>query len=175
MKRYHTVMLLALIVGLCVSCGQQSPEPKHKPETAKVQWIDPSKIQPGPIRHESLPEDMVERIKAVQAVFAEVDPTPPAKWVEDFKRDMNPDRELAIWEAMAGAYTSYSKGRDLSLVEKKELFGILLTRSGSSTEDALAHLELKSFNKDQAREAMELLAQQWQKAKPPTTESTPTN
>jgi len=90
---------------------------------------------------------MVERIKAVQVAFAEVDPTPQEKWIEDFKRDMNPERELAIWEVMARAYTAYTAERNLSLAKRKELFGIILTGSGASAEDALLHLKLKLFTK----------------------------
>lgn len=56
----------------------------------------------------------MERINALQQTFAEVDPTPLAKWVEDFKRDVDPERELRIYEAMAQAYRAYCQGKNLS-------------------------------------------------------------
>ena len=155
-------LLLLLCACLLASCDQQVPESPPEPEGGEVQWIDPGQIQPGPIRHETLPDEIVERIKVVQTVFAEVDPTPLEEWIENFKRDMNPDRELVIWEAMAAAYTSYNADRDMSLDKRKELFRILLIRSMSSTKDALTHLELKTFTEDEAREAMGFLATEWE-------------
>jgi len=167
MKKCLTIYLTISIACLVTSCDQKSPREESERDTGTIQWVDPSTIQPGPIRRESLPDDMVERIKIVQAAFADVDPSPIENWIEDFKRDMNPDRELAIWEAMAGAYTAYNAERTLTLAKRKELFVILLTRSGSSTEDAIAHLKLKEFNETEAREAMELLAKEWEQRNRP--------
>jgi hypothetical protein len=174
MKRHKRILFALLIAIVCASCGQQTREPAPEQQNVNGQWIDPSKIQPGPIQHEFLPDDMVKRVKAVQAVFAEVDQTPPEKWIEDFKRDMNPERELAIWEAMAGAFTAYNHSQNLPLSKRKELFGILLTRSSGSTEDALRHLKLKTFTEAEAREAMDLLAKEWEKRNSPTKPSTAT-
>jgi len=35
-------------------------------------------------------------------------------WITNFKRDLDPDRELAVWESMAAAYDRYTAGKDLS-------------------------------------------------------------
>ena len=56
---------------------------------SEVVWIDPNELQPGPIRRESLPAELVTRIKAVRRVFQEVDSTSLEKWLDGFKRDVN--------------------------------------------------------------------------------------
>ena len=109
----------------------------------------------------------MQRIAAVQKVFAEVDSTPPEKWIEDFKRDMNPDRELAIWEAMAAAYSKQNSAKAFSLPQRKELFGVLLTGSGASEDEAIKHLKLKVLSEDEARSALRTLAEEWGKKRQP--------
>jgi hypothetical protein len=164
MKRdVNAAILACLFASLCTSCGSKEVEPEERNPAGTTQWIDPSTIRPGPIRHESLPDELVGRIRAVQAVFAEVDPAPAEKWIEDFKRDMNPGREIVVWEAMARAYTSYTARQNLTLDERKELFGILLVGSGAPIDDALDHLTLKLLSEAEAREALETLAQSWEK------------
>ncbi len=100
-------------------------------------WLDPAKLERGPVLHERLGEAQVARITRLQAAFAEVEPTPVEKWIDDFRRDRDPDGEIAIWEAMAGAYGTFTGARTLTLDQKKEAFGLLLLRSGASAEEAL--------------------------------------
>lgn len=86
--------------------------------------------QPGPIRHESLPPELVERIKKIQALLAEVDPTPLDKVIEDFRRDLHPEREVAIWEKIAADYQqALSEQPAMTITEKKQLLGRLITTS----------------------------------------------
>ncbi len=91
--------------------------------------IKDSKLQEGPIRHTSLALSLVTRIENIASVFEEVDERPKSEWTEDFQRDANPEKEVAIWEAMAAAYTVFQKGRTLTLEAKKEAFHVLLLRS----------------------------------------------
>lgn len=68
----------------------------------------------------------------IYKTFYEVDSSPLEKWIEDFKRDMNPDREIAIWERMAEDYINHCSQRKLSLRAKKQFFLKLLTQSSLS-------------------------------------------
>jgi hypothetical protein len=78
-------------------------------------------------------------------------------WITNFKRDMDPDRELDVWESMATAYTRYTSGKDLTPEALGEVLQVVLLRSGcSSTEEVLEHLDLKILSRDEAREIMGL-------------------
>ena len=118
--------------------------------------MDPKKVEPGPIRHTNLTEEQMSRVQRVQKIFNEVDPSPLEKWVEDFKRDVNPDRELAIWEEMATAYETFTSSRSLTPDGKKEVFQVVLMRSAAADEEALKHLELKVLTEKDARAIMAL-------------------
>ena len=76
--------------------------------------MDPNEILPGPILADTLSSVQLKKIDYLYATFKEVDPTTKEKWIEDFKRDQDPDREIEIWEMMANAYNSYCKGKEIT-------------------------------------------------------------
>jgi hypothetical protein len=130
-------------------CGQSS-----KPSEQKSQWIDPSKLTPGPIQHTSLTDEQLARVTHVQKVFQEVDSSPLEKWVEDFQRDVNPDKEIQIYENMATAYAAFTTSKSLSLDAKKDAYQVVLLRSAAPEQDVIAHLKLKVLTEQDAREIM---------------------
>jgi hypothetical protein len=140
---------------LCDGCGQS-----ETPKQPKAEWIDPNKLEPGPIRHASLTEEQMSRIKRLQNTFSEADPSPLEKWVEDFKRDTNPENELKIWEAMAKAYEGFTTNRNLTLDAKKEVFQVILLRSGAPEEQVLQRVKLKALTEKDAKEILALFVEE---------------
>jgi hypothetical protein len=92
----------------------------------------------------------------MEAVFAEVDPSSHEVWIDGFKRDLNPEREIAIWEAMAAAYQTFTNRHTLDLACRKEAFGLLLTRSGADEEATLSKQKLQHLTPAQAQELVRL-------------------
>ena len=90
--------------------------------------INIENIRPAPIRHEKLPEALVERIKEFHKVLAEVDVAPLEKVIDNFRGDLHPDREVAIWEGIAEKYQTRVKS-SWGIHKKKELYGKLLRQS----------------------------------------------
>jgi hypothetical protein len=123
---------------------------------SETRWIDPAKVEQGPVRHGELTADQLRRLRMLQAAFAEVDPTPLEKWVDDFKRDRDPDREIRIYEAMAQAYVAYGRGRNLSLSAKKDVYRVVLLRSGAPEAEVLKHLELKELSLADVKDVLRL-------------------
>jgi hypothetical protein len=142
-------LALLLVVVTLASCSKSSDKPG-----GKVAWVDPNTIQPGPIRHEKLSEEQMERIRTLQATFVEVDGHPLDKWVDDFKRDQDPDKEIRIWERMAKAYRSYCDKHELSAEAKKDVYSVVLMRSMASEQDVLERVKLKKLTKEEAKEVM---------------------
>ncbi len=151
----YLVSTMVLVALLFAGCDRGS-----KSGDARTQWIDPNKLKPGPIRHASLTEEQMARVQRVQKVFSEVDPSPIEKWVEDFRRDLNPERELGLWESMATAYETFTTSKTLALDGKKEVFQVVLLRSGAPEEDVLKHLKLKILTEKDARDIMRLFSAQ---------------
>jgi hypothetical protein len=98
----------------------------------------------------------MERIRKLQQTFSEVDPMPLEKWVDDFKRDKDPDREIRIYEGMAEAYTAYCSGRQLTLQAKQDVHQVVLLRSGAPDAQVLPQLTLKVLSVDDAKEILKL-------------------
>ena len=146
--------IVASIVGVLVVRAARDTTINKEPNGSA--WVHPDQLKPGPIRHEALTEKQLERIRHFQAVFSEVDPTPVEKWIEDFRRDANPDREIAIWEGMAKPYEVFTASRNLSLEAKKEVYGVVLMRSGAPEDEVLQHLKLKTLTDQDAKKIMAL-------------------
>lgn len=146
----YVVTALIAATSLAGGCGGT-----ERPDR-KTQWGDPKTVQAGPVLHDSLTSGQMERVRGLQKIFSEVDPSPVEKWAEDFRRDLNPERELSLWEGMASVYASYMASRKLTLDAKKEVFQVVLMRSATSEEEALAHLKLKVLTEKDARVIMGL-------------------
>jgi hypothetical protein len=94
------------------------------------------------------------RIALLQKTFGDVDPTPFEKWVDDFKRDRHPDREIAIYEAMAQAYTEYCARHPVTMEARIEVYRLVLARSGAPDDEALRQVPPTVLSRDQAEEVL---------------------
>ena len=96
----------------------------------------------------------MERIHKLRDTLAEVEHSSIEKWVDNFKRDANPDKELAVWERIANSYTRYCSKRRLSIEAKKDVYQLLLLRSMASEQEVLNHIKLKTLTVDEAKETL---------------------
>lgn len=91
-----------------------------------------SDLAPGPIRHASLPPNMLVRLRLIRESLLEVFPVSWTQTIDNFRRDMHPDRELAIWEFAAGIYLAVRNEFELDLHERQrvysEIFSSVLLR-----------------------------------------------
>ena len=94
-----------------------------------IEEIPINKIDLGPIRHATLPANLLIRIHIIHNIINEVFPKQLSERITDFRRDMHPDREVAIWERIVTAYLNLTTGRILDLGQKKEIFKALLLAS----------------------------------------------
>lgn len=85
-------------------------------------------LAPGPVRHHSLPPELVVRIESLAATLAEVDGRPASEWIKGFQIGQNPDSEVVAWEAVATAYVTFTRNRSLALDARQEVFALLLLR-----------------------------------------------
>jgi hypothetical protein len=92
----------------------------------------------------------MSRIRELQAIFVEVDGLTVGQWVDNFKRDADPEKELRVWERMAKAYRAYCDGKRLSLVAKRDVYRIVLLRSMTSEQDVLERVKLNELSRDEA-------------------------
>lgn len=135
-----------IIVTIFYSC-----KPK---KVNKILEIDPSKLQQGPIVHDELSEEQIEKITKIQSGFADVLPVTLEETITNFKRDRNPNNEINIWLKMLSAYEKFisKEGNEIKLNKKAEAFQLILMRSMMDEEEAIAKVDCKILTKNEIKE-----------------------
>jgi hypothetical protein len=123
---------------------------------AKISRIRLKDIQPGPIQHPTLPPLLIARIQRLHKIFEDVYNPGLAGWIEGFQRDMHPENEVIIWEAIARAFETFLKNRTLSFEARKDLLGLSFCCLGTAEPKGFQHLSAA-----EAQEYSEILAQAW--------------
>jgi hypothetical protein len=113
--------------------------------------ISLSDLRPGPIRHATLPPDLIARIKAYKQLLGSTDPESVDQAIDNFKRDLNPDKEVALWERIARAFHNFiTRHAIIDRARRREVLSALLILSAGTDPPATATLsrqqitELKS-------------------------------
>ena len=143
------ITLASVLALLGFGCASQ-----NKSGNSAKEMVNAAELKPNTIQHDQLSEEQLNRIKRLQETFAEVDKSSLETWIDNFKRDADPDSELAVWERVARAYKSNCDGKDLTLEAKADIFKVLVMRSMTSKEEAIDGLKLKVLSKDEARKVM---------------------
>lgn len=141
--------IVAVVVLVLCGCDE-------KPKAKTLTTAELASLKPGPVRGK-LTSEQIKRITRMHEVFAEVDPTPLAEVLENFSRDLNPDSEIAIWEAMATAYGGFVTEHTLTPEGRREAYGLVLVRSAASAEEVLKE-PLKVLSRDEARDLLKRYA-----------------
>ncbi len=104
-------------------------EPEH---------IDPSQIQSGPIRQESLPDDMLELIRSVYEVVGPYLKTTLEQFEINFMRDEDPASEVVVWCNITAAWADYHEkhldGEVLTDEDEKKILAALIAISTGVTD-----------------------------------------
>jgi hypothetical protein len=129
--------------------GISNKDKSQEPKAAKLSEL--ASLKPGPIRDQGLSPRQIERIYKLRDTLAEVEHSPIEKWIDNFKRDANPDNELAVWEKIATGYLRQCSRMPLSMEAKKDVFQLLLLRSMASEEEVLKRVKLKTLTIDEAK------------------------
>jgi len=152
MKIAIGITIIFLIIGIFYSCNSNRSQ-NSKSGKGELQTIKISELQQNAIVHEKLSDEQINRITNFQEILKEVNTTSIEKTIENFQRDLNPDKEIAIWERIAKAYQSVNEeNEDLSIEYKNEIYNLLLYRSMMPKEEVLKKIKLKSLSLDKAKE-----------------------
>jgi hypothetical protein len=100
---------------------------------SEPQYVDPRTLRPGPIRHESLPPDLLGQIRAVYDVIGPYLGMTLEQFEIGFMWDMHPEREVALWSGIAKAWLAYHEdflgNETLPKEEERKLLGALVAIS----------------------------------------------
>ena len=108
---------------------------RHERRKMKVVMVDPATLVDGPLQHTTLPPMLLARIRRIHDVFHDVFKQSLADWIEGFQRDMHPENEVILWEAMARAFQAYLADKKLSQPARQEVFSLLIQYTSCASVD----------------------------------------
>jgi hypothetical protein len=142
MRLIHIYFLIALSVW-CTPLFAQ-----------KVITVDPKDIQTSPYMHKELLPSLLKRIPATTDTFEKIDGITYEKAVDLYKRDLDPESNLVLWEEMVRAYKVFCKSRCSNMPEQMDVYRTLLLRTMFSEEETLKRSKLSALSLDEARLVM---------------------
>lgn len=114
---------LILIGGLILILVATFMFYKKAQKNEKTQTINPNNLVPGPIVHDKLSDEQIEKITKIQTVFYDVYPVSLEETITNFRRDRNPDNEIKVWFTMMQAYEKFvSNHAEITLEKKSDAF-----------------------------------------------------
>jgi hypothetical protein len=98
----------------------------------------------GLVGHEQLPPELLDRITAIHEVASDVAsdvlPRPLGQWIDDFRRDIDPEREVIVWEQIAAAYKDMTQGANAELSRRRQaMSALIMLTTGMSPELIAEH------------------------------------
>ncbi len=112
-------------------------------------WALPEQLQPGPIQHPPFPEDIRDYIREIQAAFAEHRSLSFDEWEEGFRRDMHPEREIAIWVHAANIYRLFTSEEN-DAARRYEIYRVLGACMTASPDSVWHIIKLHDLNRAEA-------------------------
>ena len=112
----------------------------------KIKQVKVSALKESPIRHTTLPQEAIARIKSFKEILAGVDNISLEDTITNFQRDMNPEREISIWEHIASTYRAFVAENFITgLDTRKEVYHAALIASMGMNDFS----KIKLLNKGQ--------------------------
>ncbi|MBI5205575.1 MAG: toll/interleukin-1 receptor domain-containing protein [Nitrospirae bacterium] len=100
------------------------------------------KIVSAPIRHKELPLDLIGRIRLIRAALWGGCTHSMDYWLDGFKRDAHPSKEISWWEHVASAYVEYVKITRLKRGQHEHVFNTVFgICSGDSRRQLKKYLD----------------------------------
>jgi hypothetical protein len=95
-----------------------------------------------------------DRTRFLTAVATEVYPRTIDEWEDGFRRDRNPEREIATWLHIAEVYETFTCEQPLSLEAKQDYLKVLLACSTTPHEHVLKSVSLSAITEEEAAAAI---------------------
>jgi hypothetical protein len=117
-------------------------------------WMDTSALSPSDYRHPPLSKTVRDPLQEIKAALDEVYCLTLEQWEDGFRRDIDAEKEIALWLHISNVYRELTSGRGLAMEQKKDHFKVLLACSHSPREHVLKVVERLAISPEGAREAI---------------------
>jgi len=96
---------------------------------AETQIMDPNDIALSEYHHDGFPDAFLSRIRATTEAFEEIDGVSFEQAVDLYRRDVDPESNIVIWEEMVRVYNLYCAKNDPDFAVKQDVYNSLLLAS----------------------------------------------
>jgi hypothetical protein len=119
-------------------------------------WISASQArQYGGFRHAPFTEEMRNILRQIKGILHQVYPKSIEDWENGFRKDSQPEHEIAIWLHIASIYEQFVKERKTTLAERRDIFKVLVNCSISSKDTVFEVLQLDTISREEAVRVVE--------------------
>ncbi|MBI1838558.1 MAG: hypothetical protein HYR91_14940 [Flavobacteriia bacterium] len=147
MKGILKLIITTLFLSSCNSNSEKNDE---------IQTINPNEIRQNETVNRDLSEEQILKIKKIHSVFQEVDNRSLEQTITDFKRDMNPDKEIMVWMKIVDAYQNCLNSKEIKINSgsKKEIFNLILAKSMMASKEDINDVTVKILSKQEVEKVL---------------------
>jgi hypothetical protein len=147
LAHWMRIQLFSIIISFALAGCSQS---RNSETSAEIAIKDLNLNTPV---HGSLTDQQLKEIKRIHHAFAEVSSSSLEEFIDGFKRDQNPGREIAVWLAMADAYERFTLNKHVEEHDKKqEAYDVILLRSMMTEEEVMKKINFTYLSGDEVHE-----------------------
>jgi hypothetical protein len=123
-------------------------------------FVDAAQVlRGGEVRHPPFPDAVREQLRRLYETFQDVYPKTLEEWEDGFRRDMHPEREIALWEYMATVFEHFTAGRSLNPEQRRDIYLVILTCMNNGKENVLVTTNPQTLSRKQVNEIVEFFFQ----------------
>lgn len=123
--------------------------------TEEVVWALPEQLQlhQGEVKHPEFEEGIRDYIRQIQAAFAEHRPLSFEEWEDGFRRDANPEQEIALWSHAADVYTAFATNEQ-SADRRQDTYRCIVTCMTTGPDDVWHVLRPQVLSRAEAEQVV---------------------
>ena len=121
--------------------------------TGEVVWALSEQLRQGEVQHPEFDEGVRDYIRHIQAAFAEHRPLSFEEWEDGFRRDANPEREIALWSHAADLYTAFAASQS-SPDRRRDVYRCIVTCMATGPDTVWHVLRPEVLNRAEAEQVV---------------------
>lgn len=114
-------------------------------------WLDARDLKQGDNKHPPFTEEIRDYFREIKSSIDEFHCLSIEEWEDGFRRDTNPNKEIALWLHLARLYRQLTADRDLSTDQRRDYFGLLITCLNSPPEHIFDVFSPSAISHEEAR------------------------
>jgi hypothetical protein len=121
-------------------------------------WLEARKVaQNTTYFHPPFDEYIRDHFRRFAVTFADVYPRTVEEWENGFRCDFHADKEIACWLWMERAYLHFTRGRQLDVDQKRDIFHVVLMFVTNGHEHVLATTNPRTLSRSRIKEMIEYM------------------